>query len=153
MPLSTKMRKSSPLHGFWPLLLCFQPLWWRLIQLLQNVALTNIASGFAISTDDATWILTTYLVANGIILPTTSWFSNMFGRKKFLIICSIVFTFGSLLCGMSTSFSMMLIARIIQGLGGGALFPIAQTMLLESFPHSKRVQLWLYLELQLWLLL
>jgi len=100
-----------------------------------NVALTNIASGFAISTDDATWILTTYLVANGIILPTTSWFSNMFGRKKFLIICSIVFTFGSLLCGMSTSFSMMLIARIIQGLGGGALFPIAQTMLLESFYH------------------
>lgn len=105
---------------------------------IANVALPNIAASFAISTDDATWVLTGYLVANGIILPSTLWFCNLIGRKNFLMLCTAVFAFGSILCGFSVNLPMMVLSRVIQGLGGGALMPIAQSILLESFPHSKR---------------
>lgn len=105
---------------------------------IANVALPNISASFAMSIEDASWVLTAYLVANGIVLPSTSWFCNLFGRRNFLIICTIIFSIGSIFCGMSTSLPMMIVSRVIQGLGGGALMPIAQSILLENFPHSKR---------------
>ncbi|HEY0386081.1 MAG TPA: DHA2 family efflux MFS transporter permease subunit, partial [Pyrinomonadaceae bacterium] len=85
-----------------------------------------------------TWVLTSYLVSNAIILPATGWLTTFFGRKRFLIVCIIIFTVASAMCGAATSLSMLIFARILQGAGGGALQPIAQSVLLESFPPEKR---------------
>lgn len=103
-----------------------------------NVSLNNIAGSLAVSTDDVTWILTSYIIAEVIVLPLTSWLNSIFGRKKLILICTTIFTLGSLLCGLSTSLPMLVIARVIQGAGGGAMMPIAQAVLLENFPPSKR---------------
>jgi DHA2 family multidrug resistance protein len=103
-----------------------------------NVALPHIAGNLSASTDEATWVLTSYLVSNAIILPATGWFSNRFGRKRFLIFCIVVFTLSSALCGAAASLGFLVLARILQGAGGGALQPIAQSVLLESFPQEKR---------------
>jgi len=103
-----------------------------------NVALPHMAGSFSATTDESMWILTSYLIATGIILPSTAWFSSIFGRKNFLIICIILFTVASILCGVSNSLDMMILARIFQGLGGGALLPISQAILLESFPKEQR---------------
>jgi DHA2 family multidrug resistance protein len=103
-----------------------------------NVALPHIAGNLSASTDEATWVLTSYLVSNAIILPATGWFSNRFGRKRFLIACIVIFTLSSALCGAAASLGFLILARILQGAGGGALQPIAQAVLLESFPPEKR---------------
>src|SRR5215469_2552757 len=103
-----------------------------------NVALPNIAGNLSASVDQATWVLTSYLVSNAIILPATGWLSTTFGRKRLLIFCIGIFTFSSFLCGISTSLQMLVIARVLQGAGGGALQPIAQAVMLESFPPVKR---------------
>lgn len=102
-----------------------------------NVALPHMAGSFSASSNESLWILTSYLIANGIILPSTAWFSNLFGRKNFYVICLIVFTAASAACGAATSLGTMILARIIQGLGGGALMPISQSVLLESFPKKQ----------------
>ncbi|HZR56736.1 MAG TPA: DHA2 family efflux MFS transporter permease subunit [Terriglobales bacterium] len=102
------------------------------------VALPYIAGSLSASNDEATWVLTSYLVANAIILPASSWFSLRFGRKRFLITCIIIFTVSSFLCGAATSLAIILIARAVQGAGGGALQPLSQSILLESFPPEKR---------------
>src|SRR5579871_840281 len=102
------------------------------------VALPYIAGSLSASNDEATWVLTSYLVANAIVLPASSWFSLRFGRKRFLIACIIIFTVSSFACGAATSLPMILIARAFQGAGGGALQPLSQAILLESFPPSKR---------------
>ncbi len=83
-----------------------------------NVALPHMAGSFSASSNEAMWILTSYLVANGVILPSTAWFCGIFGRKNFFIICIIIFTLASAACGAATSLGMMIGARIIQGLGG-----------------------------------
>lgn len=103
-----------------------------------NVALPHISGNLSATTDEATWVLTSYLVSNAIILPATGWLSTFFGRKRFLIVCIIIFTVASALCGAATSLGMLIFARILQGAGGGALQPIAQSVLLESFPPEKR---------------
>ncbi|MFN7944685.1 MAG: DHA2 family efflux MFS transporter permease subunit [Blastocatellia bacterium] len=103
-----------------------------------NVALPHMAGNLSATTDEATWVLTSYLVSNAIILPATGWLSSVFGRKRFLIVCVIIFTLASALCGAATSLGMLIVARILQGAGGGALQPIAQSVLLESFPPEKR---------------
>jgi MFS transporter, DHA2 family, multidrug resistance protein len=103
-----------------------------------NVALPHIAGNLSASTDEATWVLTSYLIANAIILPATSWLTTVFGRKKFLITCIIIFTVSSALCGAASNLGLLIVARILQGAGGGALQPIAQSVLLESFPPAKR---------------
>lgn len=105
-----------------------------------NVALPHIAGNLSATTDESTWVLTSYLVSNAIVLPATNWVSRYVGRKRFLIICIIIFTLASALCGAATSLSMLIIARVLQGAGGGALQPIAQSVLLESFPPEKRGQ-------------
>jgi MFS transporter, DHA2 family, multidrug resistance protein len=88
--------------------------------------------------DEATWVLTSYLVSNAVVLPASSWFGLRFGRKRFLITCIIIFTISSFLCGAAPSLAILLIARAVQGAGGGALQPISQAILLESFPPEKR---------------
>ena len=103
-----------------------------------NVALPHIAGSLSATTEEATWVLTSYLVSNAIMLPATSWLSSVFGRKRFLMTCVVIFTLASALCGAATSLGMLIVARILQGAGGGALQPIAQSVLLESFPPEKR---------------
>ncbi len=105
-----------------------------------NVSLPHIAGTLSASTEEATWVLTSYLVANAIILPITGWLSSFFGRKRLLITCIIIFTASSALCGATTSMSMLIVARVLQGLGGGVLQPTAQAVLMESFPLEKRGQ-------------
>lgn len=105
---------------------------------IANVALPHMAGSFSSSNEEAMWILTSYMIASGIILPSVAWFSGVFGRKKFFINCVLIFTFASLLCGLSTTLDNMILARILQGLGGGAIIPIAQSILLENFPLEKR---------------
>lgn len=103
-----------------------------------NVALPHIAGSLSATSHEATWVLTSYLVSNAIILPATAWFGGFFGRKLFLIICIALFTVSSILCGLAPTLGLLIIARILQGIGGGALQPISQAVLLESFPHEKR---------------
>src|SRR4051812_10625096 len=103
-----------------------------------NVALPHISGNLSATTEEATWVLTSYLISNAIILPATSWIGKFIGRKRFLIICIIIFTAASALCGAAPNLEILIIARILQGMGGGALQPIAQSVLLESFPPSKR---------------
>jgi len=102
------------------------------------VALPYIAGSLSATNDEATWVLTSYLVANAIVLPASSWFSLRFGRKRFLIACIVIFTVSSFACGAATSLALLLIARAVQGAGGGALQPLSQAILLESFPPHKR---------------
>jgi MFS transporter, DHA2 family, multidrug resistance protein len=102
------------------------------------VALPHIAGSLSASTDEATWVLTTYLVANAVILPASAWFSRRFGRRNFLLFCIVLFTTSSFLCGAAGSLGMILFARTLQGAGGGALQPLSQAILLESFPPQKR---------------
>src|SRR5438270_1799681 len=96
------------------------------------VALPYIAGSVSATTDEATWVLTSYLVSNAVVLPASSWFGLRFGRKRFLIVCIVIFTFSSFLCGAAPSLGILLLARAIQGAGGGALQPISQAILLES---------------------
>jgi DHA2 family multidrug resistance protein len=107
---------------------------------IASVALPHIAGSLSASTDEATWVLTSYLVANAIILPASGWLSNYFGRKRFLIACIIIFTISSFLSGAALSLGMLIVARVLQGAGGGALQPLSQAILLESFPPEKRGQ-------------
>lgn len=102
------------------------------------VALPYIGGSLSATTEEATWVLTSYLVANAVILPASGWFSQRFGRRNFLIVCIIIFTISSFAVGASTSLAMILIARAVQGAGGGALQPVSQAILLESFPPEKR---------------
>src|SRR6201993_893510 len=105
---------------------------------IASVALPYIAGSVSATNNEATWVLTSYLVANAIILPASSWFSLRFGRKRFLITCIAIFTVSSFACGAATSLWMLLVARAVQGAGGGALQPLSQAILLESFPPEKR---------------
>src|ERR1700736_5989709 len=102
------------------------------------VALPYIAGSLSGTNDEATWVLTSYLVAKALILPAGSGRSLRFGRKRFLITCIVIFTISSFACGVSTSLVWILIARAVQGAGGGALQPLSQSILLETFPPQKR---------------
>ena len=103
-----------------------------------NVSLPHIAGNLSASIDEATWALTSYLVANAIILPMTGWLANFFGRKRLLMMSVTGFTVASFFCGFATTLPMLVAFRIVQGLAGGALQPLSQAVLLESFPPEKR---------------
>ena len=105
---------------------------------IASVALPYIAGSLSASNDEATWVLTSYLVANAIVLPASNWFSLRFGRKRFLMSCVAIFTVASFACGAAPTLGIMLLARVIQGAGGGALQPLSQAILLESFPPARR---------------
>jgi DHA2 family multidrug resistance protein len=107
---------------------------------IANVALTHIAGSLAVSQEESTWVLTSYLVANSVVLPISGWLSAVIGRKRFYQICVGLFTISSVLCAFSTSLTMMVIARCCQGIGGGGLAPVTQSMLADSFPPEKRAQ-------------
>src|SRR6266404_6072347 len=97
-----------------------------------------IAVDLGASGDEGTWVLTSYLVSNAIILPISGWFVGMLGRKRFFMICIVVFTLSSLLCGIAWSLGFLLLARVLQGAGGGGLQPMAQAILADTFPPEKR---------------
>src|SRR5271165_1266158 len=103
-----------------------------------NVSLPHIAGNLSAGVDESTWVLTSYLVSNAIVLPLTGWFSTLFGRKRFYMTCVGIFTISSMLCGFAPSLPWLVFFRILQGAGGGALQPISQAILLESFPKEKR---------------
>ncbi|MGC2639743.1 MAG: DHA2 family efflux MFS transporter permease subunit [Acidobacteriaceae bacterium] len=105
---------------------------------IANVALPHIAGNLGASADESTWVLTSYLVSNAIVLPLTGWLVTLVGRKKFFLICIAVFTASSLLCGIAPTLPFLLIARVIQGTGGGGLQPMAQAILADTFPPQKR---------------
>ena len=103
-----------------------------------NVSMPNIAGNLSAGIDESTWVLTSYLVSNAIILPMGGWFSMLFGRKRFFMLCVVLFTVSSFLCGLATSLPMLIFFRVLQGLGGGALQPVSQAILVESFPREKQ---------------
>src|SRR3979409_1268543 len=103
-----------------------------------NVSLPHIAGNLSASIDEATWALTSYLVANAIILPMTGWLASMFGRKRLLMISVIGFTAASFLCGLAPTLGALIFFRILQGATGGALQPLSQAVLLEAFAPQDR---------------
>ena len=105
---------------------------------IANVALPHIAGNLSAGVDESTWVLTSYLVSNAIVLPLTGWFSRLFGRKSFYMSCVLIFIVSSFLCGAATSLPMLVFFRILQGAGGGGLQPVSQAILVESFPRAKQ---------------
>lgn len=105
---------------------------------IANVALPHIAGNLSAGQDEATWVLTSYLVSNAIVLPLSGWLSNIVGRKRFYMGCVAVFTASSFLCGLAPSLGMLVLFRIIQGLGGGGLQPSEQAILADTFPPAQR---------------
>ena len=105
---------------------------------IANVSLPYIAGGLGRSFDEVTWILTTYLVANAVVLPMSAWLSRVFGRKRYYMACVALFTITSLFCGLAPSLGVMLLARVMQGIGGGGLAPVEQAILVDTFPPAKR---------------
>jgi len=103
-----------------------------------NVSLPHIAGSLSVTPDEATWTLTSYLVANAIVLPITGWLANYFGRKRLLIAAVIGFTTASFLCGLAPSLTVLIFFRVVQGATGGVLQPISQAVLLEAFPPEDR---------------
>jgi len=107
---------------------------------IANVALPHIAGTLGASTDEGTWVLTSYLVSNAIVLPLGGWASSLMGRRNFFVFCIIVFTISSFLCGAAPSLPMLLVFRILQGAGGGGMQPMAQAIMADSFEPQKRGQ-------------
>src|SRR6266853_2387840 len=105
---------------------------------IANVSLTHIAGGLAVSADESTWVLTSYLVSNAVVLPLSAWLSRTFGRKRYYMICVTLFTVSSLLCGFAPSLGALVFFRVLQGIGGGGLAPVEQAILVDTFPASKR---------------
>jgi len=103
-----------------------------------NVSLGHIAGGLAAGLDESTWVLTTYLVANAVMMPISGWFGTVFGLKRFYLFCVAAFTASSFLCGMATSLEQLIFFRILQGIGGAGMAPVVQAMLAELFPADKR---------------
>jgi MFS transporter, DHA2 family, multidrug resistance protein len=105
---------------------------------IANVALPYMAGSLGASNDQSTWVLTSYLVSNAIVLPISGWIAGAIGRKRFFMICLVIFTLSSLLCGIAPSLGTIIFFRILQGAGGGGLQPMAQAILADTFPPEKR---------------
>lgn len=110
-----------------------------------NVALPHIQGSLNAGVDEVTWVLTSYLLANGIVIPLTGWLSSLFGRKQFFLLCIGLFTFTSFLCGSAPNLPLLVFFRLIQGASGAAMFPLSQAILLETFPpkeHGLAMAVW-----------
>ena len=105
---------------------------------IANVALPHIAGNLSAGTDESTWVLTSYLVSNAIVLPLSGWISSIIGRKRFYMSCVAIFTISSFLCGLAPNLGMLIFFRILQGAGGGGLQPSEQAILADTFPPAKR---------------
>ncbi|HEX2998788.1 MAG TPA: DHA2 family efflux MFS transporter permease subunit [Armatimonadota bacterium] len=103
-----------------------------------NVSLPHIAGTLAAGVEESTWVLTSYLVSNAIVLPATGWLSSIFGRKRYYMASVAIFALSSLMCGLAPSLTALIVFRVLQGLGGGALQPISQAILLECYPRRHR---------------
>src|ERR1700676_561365 len=105
---------------------------------IANVALPYMGGNLGASNDQSTWVLTSYLVSNAIVLPISGWLAGAFGRKRFFMTCLLMFTVSSLLCGVAPSLGILLLFRVLQGAGGGGLQPMAQAILADTFPPQQR---------------
>ena len=105
---------------------------------IANVALPHIAGGLAVSYDESTWVPTSYLVSNAVVLPLSAWLSRVFGRKRYYMLCVVLFTLSSLLCGLAPSLALLIFFRVLQGVGGGGLAPVEQAILVDTFPPKRR---------------
>ena len=105
---------------------------------IANVALPHLAGDLGASNDESTWVLTSYLVSNAVVLPISGWLATAFGRKRFFLLCIMLFTVTSLLCGVAPTLGMLVLFRVIQGAGGGGLQPLAQAILADTFLPEKR---------------
>src|SRR5712672_337613 len=105
---------------------------------IANVSLPHIARSLSASQEESTWVLTSYLVSNAIILPISAWLSTIIGRKRFYMTCVALFTCSSFLCGLAPSLGMLIFFRVLQGIVGGGLQPSEQAILADTFPASKR---------------
>src|SRR6516165_484089 len=105
---------------------------------IANVALPYMAGSLGASNDESTWVLTSYLVSNAIVLPISGWIAGVLGRKRFFMICLTVFTLSSLLCGIAPSLGAIILFRVLQGAGGGGLQPMAQAIMADVFPPKQR---------------
>ncbi len=105
---------------------------------IANIALPHIAGSFGASANESTWVLTSYLVSNGIVLPISAWLATRFGRKRFYMSCVALFATSSFLCGLAPSLGLLVFFRILQGAGGGGLQPSEQAILADTFPPAKR---------------
>ena len=103
-----------------------------------NVTLDHIRGTMSAGIDESAWAITSYIVSNAIVMPMSDWLSRMFGRKRYLIFSVALFTAGSLLCGLSWSLNSLIFFRVLQGVGGGALVPLSQAILFETFPEEER---------------
>ncbi|MBV8340361.1 MAG: MFS transporter, partial [Candidatus Eremiobacteraeota bacterium] len=102
-----------------------------------NVAIPNMQSSFGVGVDEIDWVITGYLISNVIIIPTTGWMSSTFGLKRYFAISQIVFVIASVLCGLSWNLPSLVFFRVLQGIGGGAILPVALTIMLEAFPPQE----------------
>ncbi len=107
---------------------------------IANVALPHIAGNLGASESESTWVLTSYLVSNAIVLPLGGWISNVMGRRNFFVLCITIFTISSFLCGAAPTLTLLLVFRVLQGAGGGGLQPMAQAIMADSFEPDKRGQ-------------
>src|SRR6202167_3648839 len=105
---------------------------------IANVALPHIAGTLGASTEESTWVITSYLVSSAIVLPMSGWLSNLIGRKRFYMTCVAIFTISSFLCALAPSLPLLILCRILQGAGGGGLQPSEQAILADTFHPSKR---------------
>ncbi|HEY5346894.1 MAG TPA: DHA2 family efflux MFS transporter permease subunit [Rhizomicrobium sp.] len=105
---------------------------------IANVALAHIAGSLSVSYDEATWVITSFLIANAIVIPISGWLADVIGRKRYYMISVALFTLSSLLCGLAPNLPILIIARLLQGIGGGGLSPIEQSMMVDTFPPQKR---------------
>jgi DHA2 family multidrug resistance protein len=105
---------------------------------IANVALPHMAGNLGASNDESTWVLTSYLVSNAIVLPISGWLASVFGRKRFFLLCILIFTLSSLFCGAAPTLGILIVFRVMQGVGGGGLQPMAQSILADTFPPQQR---------------
>ncbi len=105
---------------------------------IANVALDHIRGGLSAGVDEAAWVLTSYIVGNAVVIPLTGWLSSVFGRKRFFLFCITLFTTSSLLCGLAPNLETLILFRVLQGLSGGAMMPLSQAILMETFPPEEQ---------------
>src|SRR5690242_7304324 len=112
---------------------------------IANVALLHIRGSLSAGVDEAAWVLTSYIVSNAVVLPLTGWLGTYFGRKRFFLFCVVSFTISSFFCGAAPNLPSLVVFRILQGACGGALMPMSQAILFETFPpqeHAKAMAVW-----------
>jgi DHA2 family multidrug resistance protein len=140
-PVSREIESRTERRSFNPWLIAGTVMVSTFMELLDssiaNVSLPHISRSLSAGVDQSTWILSSYLVSNAIVLPLTGWFSRLIGRKRFFISCTVIFTLSSLLCGLAPSLPLLVFFRVLQGAGGGGLQPVSQAILVDTFPRKK----------------